>query len=54
VLIVAHQPQTLARCDRVWFIDAGTVAAFGTHEELLARSAEYGSFVALHDTEIHS
>jgi len=54
VLIVAHRPQTLARCDRVWFIDAGTVAASGTHEELLARSAEYSSVVALRGAEIHS
>jgi len=53
-LLVVHRPSTLALADRVALIDGGTVAAVGTHHELMRSndlyrallSQEYGEVVA--------
>jgi ABC-type multidrug transport system fused ATPase/permease subunit len=52
VLIVAHRPDTLATCDRVFFVDSGTVAASGTHLELERSSAAYRAYIARTASEI--
>ncbi len=54
VLIVAHRPDTLAACDRVFFIDGGTVAASGTHLELASTNASYRAYIARTASEIQS
>ncbi|MDO4800078.1 MAG: ATP-binding cassette domain-containing protein, partial [Bacillota bacterium] len=36
VIIIAHKLSKIKHCDRVILIDAGTIAAIGTHEELLS------------------
>ncbi len=54
VLIVAHRPDTLATCDRVFFIDRGTVAASGTHLELATTNAAYRAYIARTASEIQS
>lgn len=41
MLIVAHRLSAVADLPRIIFIDRGTVAAQGTHQELLARCGEY-------------
>lgn len=41
VLIVAHRLATVADADHIVVLDAGTVAATGTHQELLEGSALY-------------
>jgi ABC-type multidrug transport system fused ATPase/permease subunit len=46
VLLVAHRPETLAECDIVHFLSAGTLAASGTHLELLETSALYRQYLA--------
>ena len=38
VIIVAHRADTLAACDRVLFVNGGTMAAAGTHLELLKKN----------------
>ncbi|MCF6525182.1 ABC transporter ATP-binding protein [Streptomyces sp. JJ36] len=40
-LVVAHRPSTVLLADRVALLSGGRVAAVGTHQELLHRSAEY-------------
>lgn len=40
-IIVAHRPSTAALADRVAVLENGTIAAEGTHEELLTTSALY-------------
>ena len=39
-IIIAHRPATIALADRVVLIDGGKIVADGTHEGLLATSAE--------------
>lgn len=46
VLIVSHRPSTVRRAERVAFLDAGRIAAAGTHRELLRGNAEYRSLMA--------
>ncbi len=52
VIIVAHRPDTLAACDRVFFIHNGTVAASGTHTHLLATDLAYQGYLAHTAAEI--
>ncbi|WP_199039886.1 ABC transporter ATP-binding protein [Glycomyces salinus] len=46
VVVIAHRVSTIRHADRVILIDGGTVAAEGTHHELLERSGEYRSLLA--------
>lgn len=46
VLIVSHRPSTIRRAGRVAFLDAGVIAAIGTHEELLFRNAGYRELIS--------
>ncbi|MFZ0245114.1 MAG: ATP-binding cassette domain-containing protein, partial [Candidatus Binatus sp.] len=52
VIIVAHRPDTLAACDRVFFIHGGTIAASGTHAQLLATNPAYQAYLAQTAAEI--
>jgi ABC-type multidrug transport system fused ATPase/permease subunit len=52
VIIVAHRADTLAACDRVLFVHGGTMAASGTHENLLATCAPYRAYLAHTASEI--
>ncbi|HYL59700.1 MAG TPA: ABC transporter ATP-binding protein, partial [Candidatus Acidoferrales bacterium] len=54
VLIVAHRPRVLAACDRVFFLHDGTLAASGTHAELLATCPAYQAYLAHTEAEIHA
>ena len=46
VIIVAHRPDALAACGRVFFIHDGTIAASGTHAQLLATNLAYRAYLA--------
>ncbi len=54
VIIVAHRADTLAACDRVLFVHGGTMAASGTHEDLLATCAPYRAYLAHTASEIQA
>ena len=40
-LVVAHRPSTVLLADRVAFLQGGTIAAIGTHSQLLAEVPAY-------------
>ena len=54
VIIVAHRADTLAACDRVLFVHGGTMAAAGTHLELLESNRSYRDYLAQTASEIHT
>ncbi len=46
-LVIAHRLHTVAHADRIYVIEAGEVAEFGRHEELLRKGGRYASFYRL-------
>ncbi|WP_232237528.1 MULTISPECIES: ABC transporter ATP-binding protein [Actinoalloteichus] len=51
-LVVAHRPSTVALADRVALLVDGRIGAVGTHQELLATSAEYRRMLSTLDEEV--
>ena len=49
-LLVVHRPSTVALADRVALLRGGTLAAIGTHSELM-RVPEYASILSVDDIE---
>ncbi len=49
VLVVAYRKATIALADEVVFLDDGAIAARGSHDELVARSADYSNLVNAYD-----
>jgi ATP-binding cassette subfamily B protein len=45
-IVIAHRPATIALADRIVLLDAGRVAAAGTHAELAAASPRYREVLA--------
>ncbi len=50
-LLVVHRPSTVALADRVVLLQGGTVAAVGTHSELMARDPRYAAVLSATDEE---
>jgi len=50
-ILIAHRISTIEQMDKVLFIDDGTVAAFGTHQELCNTCDEYRKMVELQRLE---
>ncbi len=48
---MAHRPSTVALADRVALLEAGRIAAVGTHTELLAHNPHYRYVIASLDQE---
>jgi len=46
LLIIAHRLSTVRRCDTIVELDRGRVAALGSYDELLGRSASFRNLVA--------
>ncbi|WP_086523315.1 peptidase domain-containing ABC transporter [Bacillus sp. S1-R1J2-FB] len=44
-IIIAHRLSTIIRCDKIYFIENGTVAQSGTHEELMSLKGKYYELV---------
>ncbi len=54
VLVVAHRPETLSACDRIFFVNDATIAASGSHEDLLRSCPAYAAYLARTNSEIQS
>lgn len=54
VLLVAHRAGTLAACDRVFFIHDRTLAASGSHQNLLRVCAAYRAYFAVVESGIYA
>jgi len=50
-LLVVHRPSTVALADRVVLLEHGTVAAMGTHRELMVREPAYAAVLSASDEE---
>ncbi|UDY23041.1 ABC transporter ATP-binding protein [Nocardioides sp. Kera G14] len=50
VLIVANRPSTVAIADQVVLLEAGRIAAVGSHADLMATTPEYARIVTAYDT----
>ena len=50
-ILIAHRISTIEQMDKVLFIDDGTVAAFGKHDELYVNCEEYRKMVDLQRLE---
>lgn len=46
-LIVVHRPSTVALCDRVALLHDGTIAAVGTHHDLMASEPTYRDILSM-------
>jgi ATP-binding cassette subfamily B protein len=53
-LLVVHRPSTLALADRVALIEDGTVAAIGTHHQLLKENDLYRALLSQQVEEVAS
>ena len=51
-LLVVHRPSTLALADRVAFLHEGTIAAVGTHSELMERVPAYADVLSQQAEEL--
>lgn len=49
MITVAHRLSTIVDCDRIYFIDKGTVAAQGTHDELMKSCEGYRKLYSTDD-----
>ncbi len=50
-ILIAHRISTIEQMDKILFMENGTVAAFGTHEELYETNTEYRRMVDLQRLE---
>jgi ATP-binding cassette subfamily B protein len=50
-LLIAHRISTIEKMDKILFVDDGTVAAVGTHDELYNTNSEYKKMVDLQKLE---
>jgi ATP-binding cassette subfamily B protein len=48
-LVVAHRPSTVALADRVALLDAGVIAATGSHRELMASEPAYARLMSMEE-----
>ena len=50
-ILIAHRISTIEQMDKILFVDGGTLAACGTHQELYATCPEYAKMVDLQELD---
>ena len=48
LIVIAHRLSTIAAADEILVLDAGRIAARGTHDDLLRAAGRYASFRRQH------
>lgn len=51
IIMIAHRLSTVERCDRIFLLSRGRLAAQGSYRELLASSSEFADMVRISHTE---
>lgn len=44
-IIIAHRLASLRSCDRIYYLDNGSILEFGSHDELMAKKGKYYNLI---------